>query len=276
MIEIIISSVCAIISLIATIIIAVVQYKQGKRMEELALRQDKEEKQRRNQRIVAERNSFIMKYHGDTDEINLLPLCWIASIYNPTFHYNRKMYMEFNMLEQDVQDAICEYMNFKVAKPNITGYEFYNQCVDLIQSEEKKYYNGESHFTLFYDKAKYLYRCLDYYKSKELPIDLYELEHKITDYICSYMEDKNKCPNPIEKYSQVFGFCGAEEPLACEICAVAAKWVAEWNHDDNNCDYWIPGGYGYETLDTLEDLFLCTLLCIYIYLITKDDKGKEI
>ncbi len=262
---------CAIAGLIVTIIIAVVQYKQGKKMEKLEIKQNETEKKHREQRIKAERDAFIMKYHNENGEIYLLPLCWISSVYNSSLNYSRKMYMEYNMLEEDVQLAVCERMNFRIDKPKITENKFYDECVKAISEKEKEYYDSETvqyHTSLFYDHAKYLLRCIEYHKSKPLPIYLYKLDNKLTDCLRDYKENKSSCPDPLDKYAKEFGFTGATEDAASEICAVAAKWVAEWNQDDTSEDYWFPEYYyDDQVIETLEDLFLSTLLRIYIYLI---------
>ena len=271
---------CAIAGLIATIIIAVVQYKQGKKMEKLEIKQNETEKKHREQRIKAERDSFIMKYHNENGEIFLLPLCWISSVYNSSLNYSRKMYMEFNMLEEDVQVAVCERMNFKLSKPKISGNKFYDKCIKAITDKENEYYDSnviQYHTSLFYEHAKYLSRCIEYHKSKPLPIDLYQLDNKLTDYLKEFKEDKTSCPDPLDKYAMEFRFIGSTEETASEICAVAAKWVAEWNQDDTSEKYWFPEYYyGDQVIETLEDLFLSTLLRIYIYLIMpKETEDKH-
>lgn len=275
MAEIIISVICSVVSVGVAIVIAIAQFNQGKRMEKLAQRQDQEDKKQREQYIKAQRNAFIIKYHNDNDEIYLLPLCWVSSIYDPTFSYHRKMYMEFNMLEQDVQDAICKYMKFSVVKPIVEREEFYSQCVDALIKKEEDY--SVEHKTLFYDNAKYLERCLTEYK-KDLPLSLYDLENRITDLLCEFQKHPLECPDPIDRFAEEFNFSNADENIACEICAIAAKWIAVWDNR-NKCkeNYWIPGEHGYEELSTLEDLFLCAIFCIYVNLMvnTNDDSDEK-
>ena len=158
----ILSAFCAIGSLIAAILIGRCQVKQGDRMEALALRQDEEVKRQKAQQLKAQRDTFLMKYSNEKDDIYLLPLCWVAALYNPALTYHRNMFREYNMLEEDVQDAICDYMGLKLAKPKSKGKDFYFLCVDVIKKVEQKYRSKEStgYPTLFYDGAKYLFKCL--------------------------------------------------------------------------------------------------------------------
>ena len=62
----IISIASAVISLAAAIIIGILQVKQGRRMEQLAIRQDAEAKQRRTEHIILARNKvqFTRDYTG--------------------------------------------------------------------------------------------------------------------------------------------------------------------------------------------------------------------
>ncbi len=268
MMETIVAIISSLASLAAAIVIAIVQYRQSKRMEELAKRQDTEEKRRRMQYIKAQRDTFIMKYYNDEHEIFLLPLCWIASVYKPAFSYTRKMYMEFNMLEQDIQDAICQYMNLKLVRPDCEGNDFYYKCVEAIEKAEKKYYIG-SHTSFFYEGAKYFSRGLTRYHNEGLPINLFDLENRFTDLLRDYRENPEICPDPISQFAHDFNYYAAEEVVACEISAVVVKWLAQWNapKDLDVDDFWTPGEYSGESIDTMEDLFLCALFCVYVYLI---------
>lgn len=271
----IISLVCAVLGLLATIIIAVVQYFQGKRMEVLSLKQDKEQKRATAQRIKAERDSFIMKYYNDNDEIYMLPLCWISSVFDPAHSYHRKMYMEYNMLEEDVQDDICQYMHFEIIKPNNDRETFYKDCVDALKKAEFKNYVGKQHKSIYYENAKYLRRAFEYYGNKKLPIDLFVLENRLTDLLRDYREKTKECPDPIEQFLEEFDFHGSDEVQACEVMAVLSKWLAEVEIDIYEERYWVPGSYGREQITTMEDLFLCALLCIYLCLIMPKKKGNN-
>ena len=276
----VISIVSAIISLIVAIIIAVVQYKLDKRMEKLAIKQEMEQEKATTQRIKAARDSFIMKYYNDDDEIYMLPLCWIASVYDPAHAYHRKMYMEYNMLEEDVQKAVCEYMHFNVVKPTNEREEFYSDCVQALQDAEKRESVSPHPRTILYDNAKYLRRAFDHYGSKMLPKNMLELEHRLTDLMRDYREDAAKCPHPLESFLQETRFysMNTDEIIACEICAVVCKWLAEVHIDltsEEYENYWISGEYGFESITTMEDLFLCALLCTYLFLIMPRKKGNS-
>ena len=63
---------CAVVSLIAAIIIGRCQVKQGERMEALALRQDEAERRQKEQQLKAQRDAFLMKYHNEKDDIYIV------------------------------------------------------------------------------------------------------------------------------------------------------------------------------------------------------------
>lgn len=267
---------CAIATFVATIVLGVAQYRQGKRMEKLALRQDQDEKLHREQRVRAQRDAFIIKYNNPSNDIYLLPLCWISSMYNPTMSYCREMYREYNMLEQEVQDAICEYMNLVVDKPQCKGTEFYGICADALQKAEHEYLPFNDNKIYFYENAKYLERSITRYASSRLP-DLYEkAEACFGDYLTSYAINGHFFPNPINCFMREFGLSARLENEACLLCAVAAKGIAlDKAQEDDSSKYWIPGQHANERLETMEDLFLCALFCVYVGLLIQGENNDE-
>lgn len=279
-----ISVICSIISVFCTIIIGICQVKQGNRMEALALRQDEEAKRQKAQQLKAQRDSFLMKYFNEKDDIYLLPLCWVAALYNPALAYHRNMFREYNMLEEDVQDAICDYMGLKLDKPKTKDQDFYFLCVGAIRKAEQKYRPKEcnGYSGLFYDGAKYFLKCVKDYRAKTLPLSTSDLEICLYGCLSKYNPEEAQFSDPLGDYAYYFEFNRLECPElnACEICAVAAKALAQWegqkissksnveaSDSDGEDKYWIPGGYGNEQLETMEDLFLCALFSIYVNLI---------
>lgn len=281
----IVSAFCAVASLVVAVMIGICQVKQGKRMENLALHQDEAEKCQKAQRLKVQRDAFLMKYYNGHYDIYLLPLCWIAAVYNPALAYRRNMFREYNMLEEDVQTAICEYMGLRLPSPRWKGEKFYGQCVEAIQRVEKKYLpNATRNIPLFYDGAKYLYRGVERYGAQKLPLDFERLENYLFRCFRMFDENPTSMPDPLGKFAYDFDFQTISEVNACEICAVASKVLAEWDGQyilslanmepsivDNSHAYWIPGKYAGEKLETMEDLFLCALFSIYVKLILPQD-----
>ena len=106
----IISMVCSGISLIATIIIAVLQIIQSNRMEKFEHKQDERDEKRHEEDIKAEAVTFISKYYHDR---GLIPLCAMAAMHNDLYYYSREMYREFCCKTVEVQNRILKYLELK-------------------------------------------------------------------------------------------------------------------------------------------------------------------
>ncbi|MBD5096867.1 MAG: hypothetical protein HDT40_07685 [Lachnospiraceae bacterium] len=236
-------------------------------MEKLAVRQNVIEQKYREQYIKQQRDKFIIKYKNDANDIYYLSLCWISAIYDSTLSYHREMYREYNMLEEDVKNAICEYMNLKLQKPEKLGDDFYYQCVNAISKQQYKYNSKGDNFSIFYEGAKYLHKCIKSYKNEYIPIKLYELNNRFTDLLFKYKKCNDHCFNPIKQFSEEFNFSGVDELVACEICAVVANCLAYEEIDFSfNTEEWFCEPLS-EQIKTMEDLFLLVLFNAYVYLI---------
>lgn len=69
----------SILSLMATVIVAVIQCRQGKKMADLEKRQDERDEKRHAESVEAQAVSFISKYNKDR---GLIPLCAVAAMYD--------------------------------------------------------------------------------------------------------------------------------------------------------------------------------------------------
>ena len=103
-----INIICATISLVVTVIIAVLQIKQSNRMEKFERRQDAIEEERHAETVRAQAVSFVSKYYSDR---GLIPLCAIAAMYNDLYYYSSEMYREYCCYTKEVQNKILEYCN---------------------------------------------------------------------------------------------------------------------------------------------------------------------
>ena len=268
-----ISLICSIASLVVAIVIAIVEFFQNRRMNKLAIKQDEESREIRRQNIKSQRDSFIMKYKNDENEIYFLPLCWIASIYDSSFAYSRKMYMEFNMLEQDVQDAILDKMGLYLERPNDIDDDFFQKCLEAVEVKEMELKPiGPRSVSVFYDYGKYLTRGLKFYNNVSLPENAHRISRNLMDKLSEYDENQY-AGSPIEDFKTEFHFATCDESYACFLCSLIARDISMYGNDTPE-NLWIPGTHGGETIETMEDLFLCALYCIYIFLIYKKENGE--
>lgn len=143
-----ISIVCAIVALLATIIIAALQIKQSNRMEKFEKRQDERDEKRHQESVKAQAVSFISKYYKDR---GLIPLCAIAAMYNDLFYYNREMYREFCCCTKEVQNRILEYCDLDL---RVSEQDIYGKCLTAIEDAIKQYFPDD--MSIFYEGGKYL------------------------------------------------------------------------------------------------------------------------
>lgn len=124
-----ISIICAGVSLIVTIVIAVLQIRQSSRMNKFELRQDERDEQRHAESVKARAVSFLSKYYSNR---GLIPLCAIAAMHNDLFYYSREMYREFCCMTLEVQNRILEYCRLDLRVIPTHGVyidEFYYNCI---------------------------------------------------------------------------------------------------------------------------------------------------
>lgn len=257
-----IQSFCALASLVTAIIIAIVQWRQGHRMEKFERFQAKKEERRYNESMNAQASAFISKYYSDR---GLVPLCAIAAMYNDKYFYFRKMYNEFCHYPRELKNKILEYCNLDLYVYQTDN--FFDECItELNNICERNFPEDKS---LFYDEGKYIERTLTYY-GKEILQQSFTCEDTISSVIAEIFRNRNMKSTPMENLSYKYGFRSMKEVDACHFVSMVAKYIAIYNDDkrfDLEKDYGSPGGYAGETIETMEDLFLSTLFEIYVHLI---------
>lgn len=135
---------CAVVSLVAAVIIAFVQYCQGHRMEKFERSQAEKEERRCSENMDARVSAFISKYYPDR---GLVPLCAIAATYNDKFFYFRKMYNEFCHYPRELKNRILEYCNLDLRVYQLEN--FFNKCIaELNNVCEKTFLKTDRSFMM--------------------------------------------------------------------------------------------------------------------------------
>lgn len=296
-----VSMLCSVISLIASIIIAVVQYKQSKRQQEFEKRQDDRDEKRYTANLNAEATKFLQKYNsedGEISELCLLPLCVMASKYNPIFPYKRQMYRDFCSFTTDIQKEILKRMNldYKIDKYQKEN-NFYNTCIAAIEAAINEYRPGDTNE--FYDSGKNFEYSIKYHANDKIPIYYCKADDEVKrsneahhlnqtvmpfeDHIINELVDKN-IKHPIcdllkediwTKTNSVPTTCAtgknrtlyaSDRANAYICCMIAILLPAYYKCDipgaDNECIDDYPDNLLY-----MEDLFLKGLHSIYIHLL---------
>lgn len=252
-----ISIICAVASLIVTIIIAILQKRQSNRMERFEKRQDERDEQRHQEGVKAQAVSFISKYYKNR---GLMPLCAIAAMYNDLFYYNRAMYREFCCLTKETQNRILEYCELDL---RVSDDDIYEKCLDAIEGVRKQYFPDDK--TIFYEGGKYLYGSLKKYGQQPIPHQEFAYQNHITDVLAEAFNSHDKEAAPIQQLTIEYGFESCEPVEACQFVTVIAEFLAIYGNENKNEDkeYGCPGSYDGERIETMEDLFLLALFEIY-------------
>lgn len=264
----IISLITAIISMLATIIIGILQVIQNKKI-------DKRDEQRRKDLIYSEATKFITKYSLDYKyDIQLLPLCVMAYKYNPIYPYHRQIYSEFCSLVEEVQNCILERCNIDISSSKTD--KFYDKIVKLLESTIKTNYPNDDG-NLFHNNGKYFKYSLSKYGNEEIPdiscnADKWFVKINVSsDNTMDYKEHitnllaYEKEHKPIERLMNEYTSMGVPTTgagiLLSYLACIVAKYAFFYSHDDLQNEIGCIEDYPYEVY--MEDLFLDALLNIY-------------
>lgn len=255
-----VSIVCAAVSLIATIVIAVLQLWQSDRMAKFEHRQDERDERRHAEEVDARAAAFVSQHYADR---LLIPLGAIAAMYNAQYHYSRDTYNGFCALTREVQNRVLELceVDLRVSDESV----LFDRCVDAVNNIIRKQLHDET--TPLYDSGKYLKRCLDVHGKEVPPYEIMQYADHLTDVLAEAFRGKGP-ENPVYTLESQYGFSNVEQAVACEFTAILARYVAIYSDDR-------PTDKIYSWFDdcgnvTMEDLFLQTLLDMYVHLILEE------
>lgn len=249
------------ISLIATIVIAVMQIKQSNRMEEFEKRQDLRDEKRHKETIESVAVSFLIKHNAT---INLLPLCAIATMYNRTFPYSREMYRDFCCLTKETQNVVLEKSNLKLRVKAVD--DIYGNCFAKFENIYKDKFGNED--SPFYDGGKYIYRCIEIYGNKEIPNTDFKYDNYIANVIAeNFREDGKPIEDPILHLNDKYKFSEGIEINACQYATTLAKYISMYSDPKCAENEYVNLNENIDMLNLkMEDLFLETLFYMYTHI----------
>lgn len=128
-----ISLFCAMVSLIVTILLGIWQNKQTTRMNNFEIKQANIESNRYTELVDIEARKFILQHYK---EIEYLPLCPIAFLYNKTRKYHRRIYFDFCLLTEDVRNQVLAIRGLK--KYEIKSENFFDVCFSVLKRKVSK------------------------------------------------------------------------------------------------------------------------------------------
>lgn len=272
----IISLVVAIIALVSTIVIAIAQYKQSKKI-------DERDEKRRKELIYLDATRFILKYSASNHEsdIYLLPLCIIAYKYNSIYPYNREIYREFCSLTEETQNHILE--RCKIDIPCFRADSFYEDMLKKLKNTIKVNYPNDR--DLYYDGGKYFERALLHHGNVKVPeitcsADQYHKDslkmvptcqnEDSMDYkfhilnLLAYEKDKAPIAHLMHENTSMGVPTESDEILISYLSCIIAKYTSIYSYNKQKFE---NIGYvdDYQGSLYMEDLFLDALFNIYVF-----------
>ena len=277
---------CAVASLALAIVVAIVQYCQGKRMEEFEHRQDERDERRHAEGNKTRAIEFISKHYADR---GLIPLCAVAAMHNDLFHYSRKMYWEFCCLVPEVQNLILEYCNLDLRMRKEDG--LFDRCIAAVEAVRRDRFPEDE--PIFYDGGKYVLRSLERHAGEKLPavrIDSIpdclnafrissdgcapEYDLPIIKVLSRDFESQDASLTPISYLKKEYCFNSCPDIEACRLATTVAFYAASYGSGDeaDDKDYGCPGGFDGERIETMEDLFLLAVYQMYTRLLLPNEE----
>ena len=244
-----------------SIAVAVVQYRQNKKMEGIQNKIDERDEKRHKEYIDALAYSFISEY---SDILEFLPLCFIASMYDRGYGYRNGMYNKFCSLSLEVQNRVLEIREINIKRIEVE--DIYDICLEKLKEciHKNKLDLGES---LYYEGGKYFHRTLLRY-GNEKPYSFKEGRKYLTDILGESFR-VGGIELPIDIIEEELNFRNCEEKKACLIASEIAKYIAIYkNHgfrEVHSPDMTESGRLVY-----MEDIFLAALFEIYYNLVLDD------
>jgi|GEM_PF-4401708 len=274
----------SILSLFATVSVSVFLYKAEKRQAK------KEAQERENDRLKElehEAEIFIIK---NGDDIDFLPLCVFANSLNKFKKHKRAIYNNFNMCSSELQQIILKKQNTFLLE--LPSSDWFSTAIFKFEKDIEYFNLGRN---LYYDNAKYITRCFNYFSNEQIPsIDdkIFEFQDYHIDKnsminrdICScglylyvsrwlnFCEDlkKYKNPNSIEMTAPcdyIYElFAGADEKTYCYWNARLLRCLCSLLREYKQDDCIVSASYSPAielSTDYFEDLYYCALYELYL------------
>lgn len=239
---------------------------------ELQNKIDKRDEFRHNDNIEALAYSFI---HENSEDIDFLPFCLIACMYDRSYKYRRVIYNRFCSLSIEVQNKILELRNIDLERTNVDN--FYKLCYDAWMHciEVEKLDNlDECYNSIYNDGGKYIEDLLlDFGNEKRK--DFSKERKELTDILGNFFLVRD-LEYPIRPIAELLGFYKSDDtPDEIHSCLVAteiARYSAIYSKNKHH-DFYVPTVAESYTDIYLEDVFLATLFEIYFNLVLEDNSN---
>ena len=232
------------------------------------------------EQVDIETRRFLQKYYNIQ---HLIPLCAVAFEYNKYRPYTRQIYNDFNLLTQDVRQHIfdvlkrpmCSFdlLSFKSNQnPNLPVEDFYSACIYMLRDTVQRYYPKDSFDIMFQNNAALLTQAFEKHGQWPMPrID--ENYTKPMDEIFEKDDGEGAFPDQsiFKQITPIYfkpDITGKEHSQAACLmaCRVAQKLTEIIGYNTAKLKADSLSNWNFVKNQTMEDLFLYTLLQIWIHL----------
>ena len=284
------------ISIIPSIIgigLSVFVYWQGRKHDREI---DKRDEDRHYNTVDQNMKQFLYQYHS---ELPYLPLAYIAMAYNSDRIYVRSLYSMLRIQNREVQEMIAEKFRLQILL-NIDA-NIYDICYQKVRSlfDKKGASNGRS--DMMYDHGKYWERTISRYSANPLISDFYDISDFVTEVLSGQfitLEEKQSRPspfrrhikpeysilnrelqyakeNPIQYIYDKLKITECDENRCCQCMSIIIYWLAEYHRNSLEIDISkLDDMWESDDKRTAEDLFLRSLLAVYLCVLT-DSEGRQ-
>ena len=215
-------------------------------------------------------------------ELDLLPLCQIASSINPMHEYVRTMYTDYCLCSKAVKNQILKHNGQLILDFSDDGWV--NRCIEIY--DKRILESNLCSQSFLYEGAKYLHRAFsrhfalhadyDPYVFKDIRAnknEKFNTKSNLTGLIYNYLWIKDKTPEvQIESPIDIlWDHCRNihEEDVTfwvCQIIISSCSYIekpGEWGNETDIRN--ISIGDGITLINSQEDMYLCALLELYKY-----------
>lgn len=288
----IISSVISAVAAVIGIRISIFIYRQGKRHD---CKVDERDEWRHCNTMDQNMKQFLYQYHSD---LPYLPFGYIAMAYNSDIIYVRPLYSMLRIQNREVQEMIAEKFGLQILLDTDTN--IYDICYQKAQSLFKERSVSDSGIDMMYDHGKYWERTISRYGESPLISDFYDVSDFVTEVLSGrfiIFEERQSRPSPFRHHIKpeysilnselqyakedpiqyIYGklkITECDENRCCQCMSIIIYWLAEYYSHNRKIDISkLDDMWESDEKRTAEDLFLRSLLAVYLCVLTDSERG---
>ena len=247
---------CGLASLLAAVIIGVLQICQN-------MRSAVYERDRQDSEFDVLARRFLLENH---DGRRFIPLCAVAYVYDSNRMYHRKIYTDFRLLPRGAQLRVFERCGFYMCDES--GSDFVENCFERFRQAVMVVGDKSGFYRMFYDDFKHVRRAMSAFSSECIPhLGDFKYFDRLSDILCVPFRDSEYGVPIIDNVFSGFHFqmisdIEASALASFVMCCISESVGGRSEHRVERVDgfeFCDADELRIEYLETMEDLFLFTL-----------------